>query len=192
MSKKNKRIIVAITGASGAIYGIKTLEKLNDLSIETHLIISKSAQITISYETAYNIDKAKEIATETHSNENIAAAIASGSFLTQGMIIAPCSIKTMSSISNGITSCLINRAADVCLKEKRKLVLMVRETPLHYGHLKTMTELSLMGAVIAPPVPAFYINPKSIDDIVNHSVLRVLDLFDINSPEAIRWKEKID
>lgn len=181
-----QRIIIGIAGASGIIYGVNMLKALAPTPIETHLVMSKSAELTLSYEMDMKLSQLHEMADEVHNIKNIGASIASGSFPTLGMVIAPCSIKTMSEIACGVTSSLMSRAADVVLKERRRLVLMVRETPLHTGHLKTMTSLSEMGAVIAPPLPAFYSNPENLDDIVNHSVGRVLDLFDIDT-EVKRW-----
>lgn len=184
-----KRIIIAITGASGAIYGIRTLEILREIAdIETHLIISKSAQITIAAETDYKLEDVRKLADVSHKFEDIAAACSSGSYKTEGMIIAPCSMRTMSEIATGVTSSLISRSADVVLKEKRKLVLMVRETPLHAGHLENMAKLSNMGAYIYPPVPAFYSKPQSLDDIINHTIGRVLDIFDIDAGLVKRWE----
>ncbi len=182
------RIIVAITGASGAVYGLKTLELLKNAGVETFLVISKSAAITIKSELGMNVSDLENLATKNYKHSDIAADIASGSFKTDGMIIAPCSIKTMSEIAGSLTSNLISRAADVCLKEARRLVLMVRETPLNYLHLTNMQKLSQAGAIICPPVPAFYNNPKTIDDIVTHSVARSLDLFGVDIPELKRWK----
>ncbi len=182
-----KRLIVAISGASGVVYGIRLLEILKELGIESHLIISKSAEMTLAYESDVKLDEVKTLASQVHSVKNVGACISSGSFPTAGMIIAPCSIRTMSEIATGVTSSLLTRAADVVLKERKKLVLMVRETPLHTGHLRTMTSLSEMGAIIAPPVPAFYTKPESVDDIVNHTVGRVLDLFDIDCGTVKRW-----
>lgn len=188
MSEK-KRIILGISGASGVIYGVKALEMLNQADVGSHLIISKAAERTLKHETNLPLSKLKEMATFTYSNKDIGASVASGSFKTNGMLIAPCSIKSMSEINCGITSCLMARAADVVLKEKRKLVMMVRETPLHTGHLRTMTSLSEIGAVIAPPVPAFYTKPDSLDDMVTQSIARVLDLFDIETDTIKRWGE---
>jgi 4-hydroxy-3-polyprenylbenzoate decarboxylase len=182
-------LIVGISGASGAIYGIRLLELLRDLSVETHLVISRSAEITIAHETDRKIADVKALATRVYAQHDIGAAISSGSFLTRGMIVIPCSMRSMSEISTGVTSTLLTRAADVVLKERRRLVLMVRETPLHTGHLRTMTQLSEMGAIIAPPVPAFYARPISLEDMVNHTVGRVLDLFDIESGVVRRWKQ---
>ena len=184
----DKKIIVAITGASGSCYGIKALEYLRKTSIQTHLIISKSASLTLKVETGLSINDLKELADFYYNSNDIGAKIASGSFKTFGMIIAPCSIKTMSAIATGYTNDLISRAADVTLKERRTLILMLRETPLHLGHLENMTKLAQIGAIIAPPVPAFYNNPKTIDDIVTHSVGRALDLFGLDYPNINRWQ----
>lgn len=183
----NHRIIIGISGASGAIYGIRLLEALKETEIETHLVISKAANITISQETDYKISQIKELADYYHNIDDIGAKISSGSFKTLGMVVAPCSIKTMSEISTGITTNLLSRAADVILKERRKLILAVRETPFHLGHIKTMANLTEMGATIVPPLPAFYPKPKTVDEIVNHSVGRLLDMFDIENNLVIRW-----
>lgn len=183
-----KKLIIGISGASGAIYGIRLLETLRNSDIETHLIISKAAHITIAQETGRKISDIRELANHHYAIDDIAAPISSGSFRTAGMVIAPCSVKTMSEIATGVTSNLLSRAADVILKERRRLVLMVRETPFHLGHLRTMTKLSEMGATITPPLPAFYPNPRTVDDIVNHSVGRTLDLFEIDSPLVARWE----
>lgn len=183
-----KRLVIGITGASGAIYGIRLLEVLKNTPIEAHLVLSKSSHLTITQETNYSLEDVQALADEVHHIHNIGATIASGSYKTLGMIIAPCSINTMSSIASGVTGNLMSRAADVVLKEQRKLVLMVRETPLHAGHLETMRKLALTGAIIAPPVPAFYAKPQSLDDMVNHSIGRVLDLFDIETDLVTRWK----
>jgi 4-hydroxy-3-polyprenylbenzoate decarboxylase len=182
------RIIVAITGASGAIYGIRMLEALQTLNIESHLIISKSAHLTIATETTLTLSELQQLASFNYAPSDIAASLASGSFKTAGMIIAPCSAKTMMRIAGGGGDGLIARAADVVLKERRKLVLMIRETPLHLGHLRAMVTLSEMGVIIAPPVPAFYNMPTSIDEIVEHSIGRVLDLFELNSKAVKRWE----
>lgn len=181
------RLIIGISGASGAIYGIRLLQILKETPYETHLILSKSSHITLAEETDYTIDDLKKLADFTYAPGDIAARIASGSFKTEGMIIAPCSIRTMSSIATGNTDTLISRAADVILKERKRLVLMVRETPLHLGHLRNMMNLAEIGAIIAPPVPAFYTRPQSVMDIVDHSIGRVLDLFAINSRLVKRW-----
>lgn len=183
-----KRIIVGISGASGVIYGIRALQMLSDLGAETHLIVSKSAQLTLAQEHSMSLGELKALADHAYSVGDVGAAISSGSFVTDGMLIAPCSIRTMSEIATGVTSTLLTRAADVVLKERRRLVLMVRETPLHTGHLRTMTTLSELGAVIAPPVPAFYAGLQSIEAMVDQSVGRCLDLFGLNSGEVTRWQ----
>ncbi len=182
-----RRLIIGISGASGIIYGVRMLEMLKQTDIETHLVMSKSAELTLGYEMDISAKEVYAMADEFHAVKNVGASISSGSFPTMGMVIAPCSVRSMSEIASGITSTLLTRAADVILKERRKLVLMVRETPLHTGHLRTMTSLSEMGAIVAPPLPAFYNNPESVDDIVNHSVGRVLDLFDIDAGVVKRW-----
>ncbi|WP_319518648.1 UbiX family flavin prenyltransferase [uncultured Martelella sp.] len=180
------RIIVGISGASGAVYGITVLDMLRQAGIETHLVVSKSGELTLSEETGLKLKDLEHRADHIHPVKNVGASIASGSFKTMGMIIAPCSVRTASEISSGITSSLLTRAADVVLKERRRLVLMVRETPLHLGHLRTLTQLAEMGAVVAPPMPAFYAAPDSIDSMVRHSLGRVLDLFDIET-DIVRW-----
>jgi flavin prenyltransferase len=185
---KTKRLIVGISGASGTIYGVRLLEMLRKAEIETHLVMSKSAEMTMVYETDIKPKDVRILAAVYYSVSDIGAAISSGSFPTMGMIIAPCSIRTMSEIATGVTSSLLSRAADVVLKEKRRLVLAVRETPLHGGHLRTMTTLTDIGAVIAPIVPAFYNRPQSVDDIVNHTCGRLLDLFAIDTGTVKRWK----
>lgn len=183
-----KRIIVGISGASGIVYGVRALQLLRDCSVETHLVISKSAKLTLHYELDMSVTELESLASEVHAIKNVGASIASGSFPTAGMLIAPCSVRTMSEIATGVTSTLLTRAADVVLKERRRLVLMVRETPLHTGHLRTMTQLSEMGAVIAPPVPAFYTRPQSLDDVVTQSVGRALDLFGLELEQVHRWQ----
>jgi 4-hydroxy-3-polyprenylbenzoate decarboxylase len=183
------RLVVGISGASGVVYGVRLLESLKPLPIETHLVMSKSAEITLAYETNLKLAQVQALADVCHPASDIGASISSGSFRTMGMVIAPCSIRSMSEIASGVTSTLLTRAADVALKERRRLVLMLRETPLHTGHLRNLVALSEMGAVIAPPVPAFYSNPQSVDDIVNHTVGRVLDLFGIDSGRMKRWGE---
>jgi len=191
--KKNSRLIVGISGASGVIYGIRLLEALRDTPIETHLVLSRAVGITLKYESDVTLEEIKDLADVTHATNDIGAAISSGSYRTLGMIIAPCSIKTMSEIAAGTTSNLLTRAADVVLKEHRRLVLMVRETPLHLGHLRTLVQLAEMGAIIQPPVPAFYANPKTLDDMVNHTIGRTLDLFDIDTQGLVnRWQETTD
>ncbi|MFT5657457.1 MAG: 4-hydroxy-3-polyprenylbenzoate decarboxylase [Gammaproteobacteria bacterium] len=184
---KKQRLVIGISGASGIIYGVRLLEILRKHPIETHLVMTKSAELTLKYELDISADSVRGLADEVHAIKNVGASIASGSFPAMGMIIAPCSVRTMSEIATGTTSSLLTRAADVMLKEGRKLVLMVREAPLHTGHLRTMTSLSEIGAIIAPPMPAFYTRPQTIDDLVNHSVGRVLDLFDIDIEGMKRW-----
>jgi len=184
----NQRIIVGISGASGIIYGVRALELLRECGVETHLVMSRSAELTLHHEMDLTPGEVRDLASEVHPVKNVGASIASGSFLTAGMLIAPCSVRSMSEIASGVTSTLLTRAADVVLKERRRLVLMVRETPLHTGHLRTMTQLSEMGAVIAPPVPAFYCRPDSLDDLVTQSVGRVLDLFDLSVSQVKRWQ----
>jgi 4-hydroxy-3-polyprenylbenzoate decarboxylase len=184
-----RRIVVGITGASGVIYGIRALELLAEAGVETHLVISKAAELTLTYETDVKANELRAKASYWYSVGDIGAAISSGSFRTMGMLIVPCSVRSMSEIATGITSTLISRAADVVLKERRRLVLGVRETPLHGGHLRTLLQLSEMGAVIAPIVPAFYSKPQSIADIVDHTVGRLLDLFDIETGVVKRWKQ---
>ena len=183
-----KRIIVGISGASGIVYGVRALEMLAQTGVETHLVMSKSAELTLHYELDMSTADVKALASEVHAIKNVGASIASGSFITAGMLVAPCSIRTMSEIATGVTSPLLTRAADVVLKERRRLVLMVRETPLHTGHLRTMTQLSEIGAIIAPPVPAFYARPESLDDMVSQGVARVLDLFDVPVSQVVRWQ----
>lgn len=184
----SKRIIIGISGASGIVYGVRALQLLRDCDVETHLVISKSAELTLHHEMDMPLGELKSLASEVHPVKNVGASIASGSFITAGMLVAPCSIRTMSEIATGVTSTLLTRAADVVLKERRRLVLMVRETPLHTGHLRTMTQLSEMGAVIAPPAPAFYTRPQTLDDIVTQGVGRVLDLFDLPVDGVVRWQ----
>jgi 4-hydroxy-3-polyprenylbenzoate decarboxylase len=185
----NKRLIIGISGASGVIYGIRLLETLKGLPVESHLVMTKAAELTLSHESNMKAAEVRDLADVSYKIGDIGAAIASGSFRTGGMIIAPCSIHSMSEIATGVTSNLLTRAADVILKERRRLVLMLRETPLHSGHLKNLLALSEMGAVVAPPVPGFYARPRSVDDIVDHSVGRVLDLFGLDSGKVTRWGE---
>jgi flavin prenyltransferase len=187
-----RRMIVGISGASGVIYGIRTLEVLQQLGYETHLVMTKSAQITMAHETNIKVAALVKIASVVHRIDDIGASISSGSFKTMGMIVAPCSIRTLSEIATGVTSTLLTRAADVVLKERRRLVLLTRETPLHLGHLRSMTQLAEMGAVIMPPVPAFYAKLETIDDMINHTVGRTLDLFDIDCKLVKRWGEPGD
>lgn len=187
MKAEPRRLIVGISGASGVIYGVRLLEKLRDENVETHLVMSKSAELTLAYETDYKPKDVKALASVVHPIGDIGASISSGSFRTMGMVIAPCSIRTMSEIATGVTSTLLSRAADVVLKEKRRLVLALRETPLHGGHLRTMVTLSDIGAVVAPIVPALYSKPKTVDDIINHTVGRLLDFFGIET-KIKRWE----
>ena len=189
MAEATQRLIIGISGASGVIYGIRALELLRDTDVETHLVMSKSAEMTMGYEVDMKPSAVRELADVAHAVGDVGASISSGSCKTTGMLVLPCSIRTMSEISTGVTSSLLSRAADVVLKERRRLVLAVRETPLHTGHLRTMTELSEMGAVVAPIVPAFYARPTTIDDIIDHTVGRLLDLFDLNVGVVDRWKD---
>lgn len=183
------RLIVAITGSSGAIYGIRLLEALRAARrVEVHLILSKGGRLTAALETGRKARDIEKLAHHVHSDQDLAASIASGSFRTAGMIVAPCSMKTLSGIANSYADNLVVRAADVVLKERRRLVLMPRETPLHLGHLRLLAQAAELGAIIAPPIPAFYGKPKTIDDLVNHSIGRVLDLFDIDSGLVRRWQ----
>lgn len=184
-----RRIVVGISGASGVIYGVRLLEALRDVGVETHLVISRSAEITLAHETDYKVAEVKALAHRWYQQTDIGAGIASGSFRAMGMVVAPCSVRSMSEIAAGVTSGLLTRAADVALKERRRLVLMVRETPFHLGHLRTMTQLAEMGVIVAPPLPAFYPRPKSLGEVIDHSVGRVLDLFDIDSGLSRRWKD---
>ncbi|MEM9262182.1 MAG: UbiX family flavin prenyltransferase [Pseudomonadota bacterium] len=182
-----RRIIVGITGASGVVYGRKALEILEAENVERHLVISKAAEMTIKYELGYSASELESLATTRYAIGDVGAPISSGSFETIGMLIAPCSIKTMSEVATGVTTNLISRAADVILKERRPLVLMVRETPFHLGHLRTMTALTEMGAIIAPPLPAFYAEPQTLDDVVQQSVYRSLDLLGLSPAGTKRW-----
>lgn len=185
-----KRIIVGISGASGVIFGIRALEALKGIAqVETHLVLSPSARRTILEETDWNVEQVEALADVKHVHKDIGASIASGSFLTGGMLVAPCSIKTLSGIVNSYNDNLLTRAADVCLKERRPLVLMVRETPLHLGHLEMMADAVRFGAVMLPPVPAFYSRPQNLDDIVNHSVGKALDQFGVEHRLLKRWKD---
>ncbi|MGB7257949.1 MAG: UbiX family flavin prenyltransferase [Pseudolabrys sp.] len=181
-------LIVGISGASGAIYGVRLLQALRDIKVPTHLIISRSAALTLKEEANLGVNEVRELATVTYANGDVGASVSSGSFKTRGMVVIPCSIRTLSDIAYGTTDTLLSRAADVILKERRRLVLMVRETPLHAGHLKSMLAATENGAIIMPPVPAFYHQPKTIDDIVNQTVGRCLDLFDIDSGLVKRWR----
>lgn len=185
-----RRLIIGITGASGAIYGIRALDALKDIpDIETHLVISPAGRRTIAEETDWKLPDIEALAKVVHKHADIGAAVASGSFITAGMIIAPCSIKTLSEIANSHSDNLLTRAADVCLKERRRLVLLVRETPLHLGHIELMAQATRCGAVVLPPMPAFYNRPQTIDDIVNHTVGKALDQFEIPHGLFKRWKD---
>ena len=183
------RLIVGISGASGTIYGARLLELLQPLPVETHLVISRTAELTLALETDQKPAALRARADIVHAIADMAAPISSGSFKTIGMVVAPCSIRSMSEIASGVTTTLLTRAADVVLKERRRLVLMVRETPLHLGHLRTMTALSEMGAVIAPPVPAFYAKPTTIAEMIDQTLGRVLDLFGLETGTVKRWGE---
>src|SRR6201996_331542 len=189
LSRGDRRLIIGMSGASGVIYGVRLLQLLRNAGVETHLVLTRTAEVTFAHETNLKIADVKALADVCHRVDDMAAPISSGSFKTAGMIVAPCSVRSMSEIASGVTSTLLTRSADVVLKERRKLVLMVRETPLHAGHLRSMTALSEMGAIIAPPVPAFYSRPDSLADMVDHTVGRVLDLFDIDVGAVTRWGE---
>ncbi len=182
------RIIVGITGASGAIYGVRALELLREAGVETHLVMTRSASLTLSQELQMHPGELADRATVVHAIQDVGATISSGSFKTRGMLIAPCSVRTLSEIASGVTSSLLTRAADVVLKERRKLVLMLRETPLHLGHLRSMVSVTEMGAIVMPPVPAFYAHPESLSAMVDHTVGRALDLFDIDTGAVRRWE----
>ncbi|MDP6593531.1 MAG: UbiX family flavin prenyltransferase [Candidatus Marinimicrobia bacterium] len=183
-----KRIVIGISGASGVIYGVRIVDLLKEMDLETHLIISESGKKNIAIETDYQVEEVQKMASSVYQNVEVGANIASGSFLTDGMVVAPCTIKTLSGIANSYSENLIVRAADVTLKEKRKLVLMVRETPLHKGHLDLMRRAADMGAHIVPPIPSFYHMPQTIDDIINQSVGKVLDYLDIDHNLFKRWE----
>jgi 4-hydroxy-3-polyprenylbenzoate decarboxylase len=185
------RLVVGISGASGVVYGLRALDACRELGVESHLVLSKSAALTLAQETGFSVGEVNEKADVVHRVGDIGAAIASGSYRTLGMIVAPCSVRTMSEIATGVTASLLTRAADVTLKERRPLVLMVRETPLHLGHLRTLTKLAEMGAVIAPPLPAFYAKPQSIAEMVDQSVGRAFDLFGLSWRPVKRWGEDL-
>jgi len=182
-----KRLIVGISGASGAIYGIRLLQLLKETDVQTHLIISRTARVTIATETDLTIGGVEALADVVHSNQDLGAACSSGSFQTLGMVIAPCSVKTMAEIATGVTANLISRAADVALKERRRVVLMLRETPLHLGHIRSMAAVTEAGAIVYPPVPAFYSKPQNLTEMVDHSLGRVLDLFGLDLDIVRRW-----
>jgi flavin prenyltransferase len=184
-----RRLVVGISGASGVIYGVRLLALLKPTDVETHLVMTRSAEVTLAYETDLKVAQVRALADVTHSVTDIAAAVSSGSFRTMGMIVAPCSMRSLAEIAWGNTTHLLTRAADVALKERRRLVLMVRETPLHLGHIRAMAQATEVGAIVMPPVPAFYAKPQTVDDIVSHSVGRALDLFDIDVGAVKRWRE---
>jgi flavin prenyltransferase len=183
-----QRLIVGMTGASGAIYGVRLLRLLQSTGIETHLVMSRSAKITLTQELDIKVADVADLADVVHQVDNIGASISSGSFRTLGMIIAPCSMRSLSEIATGVTSSLVTRAADVVLKERRRLVLMAREAPLHLGHLRSMTAATEIGAIIYPPMPAFYARPENLEQMVDHTLGRVLDLFDIPTDVVSRWQ----
>ncbi len=187
-----KRLVIGMSGSSGVIYGIRMLEALaQDPEVETHLILSQAAKMNIGIETQWSVAEVEALADEVHNNKNIGASIASGSYKTAGMIVVPCSMKTLSGIANSYAENLIIRAADVMLKERRQLVIVPRESPLHTGHCELMLKASQIGAIICPPSPAFYTSPKTVDDIINHTVARVLDLFDIETDNLERWQGNV-
>jgi len=186
----NARLIVGISGASGAIYGARLLELLRPLPVETHLVMSLTAEVTLALETELKPAELRSRADVVYAIGDLAAPISSGSFKTIGMVVAPCSIRTMAEIASGVTTTLLSRAADVVLKERRRLVLLVRETPLHLGHLRTMTALSEMGAIIAPPVPAFYAKPQTLAEMIDQTLGRILDLFGLDTGSVKRWGER--
>ncbi len=186
-----RRLIVGISGASGVAYGLRALDACRDLGVESHLVMSRSSALTLAQETDLSVADVQARAGVSHKTGDVGASIASGSFPTLGMLVAPCSIRTMSEIASGVTASLLTRAADVTLKERRTLVLMVRETPLHLGHLRTMVKLTEMGAIIAPPLPAFYAKPLTLDEMIDQSVGRVLDLFGLSWRSVKRWGEDI-
>jgi 4-hydroxy-3-polyprenylbenzoate decarboxylase len=189
LSNHAPRLLIGISGASGVVYGIRLLELLRPTVIETHLVMSRTAEQTLAYETDRKSKEVKALADHVHAADDLAAPISSGSFQTMGMIVAPCSVKTLAEIATGVTTTLLSRAADVTLKERRRLVLMVRETPLHAGHLRNMQTATEIGAIIAPPVPAMYARPQSLEEMVDHSLGRVLDLFGIDTGRILRWGE---
>lgn len=181
------RIVIGISGASGVIYGIRALQRLKEAGVETHLVMTNAAKVTLAYETTMKVADVEALAAVTHRHDDIGASISSGSFRTIGMLVAPCSVHSLSEIATGVTSGLLARAADVALKERRRVVLMIREAPLHAGHLRQMLAVTEMGAIVAPPNPAFYALPKSIDEMIDHTVGRALDLFDIEVAGVRRW-----
>jgi flavin prenyltransferase len=188
-SGRKARLVVGISGASGVIYGVRLLKLLKKLPVETHLVMTRSAELTLAYETDLKVSDVQALADSVYPVSDMGAALSSGSFRTIGMVVAPCSVKSLGEIAVGATSNLLTRAADVTLKERRRLVLMLRETPLHLGHLRAMLAVTEMGAVIAPPVPAFYARPQSLEEMVDHTLGRVLDLFGLESGTVRRWGE---
>ena len=188
-SGRKARLVVGISGASGVIYGVRLLKLLKKLPVETHLVMTRSAELTLAYETDLKVSDVQALADSVYPVSDMGAALSSGSFRTIGMVVAPCSVKSLGEIAVGATSNLLTRAADVTLKERRRLVLMLRETPLHLGHLRAMLAVTEMGAVIAPPVPAFYARPQSLEEMVDHTLGRVLDLFGLESGTVKRWGE---
>jgi 4-hydroxy-3-polyprenylbenzoate decarboxylase len=183
------RLVVGITGATGIIYGVRALQMLRGAGVETHLVVSRAGEMTRAYESDLGRDELYAMADHVHAIADVGASISSGSFKTMGMLIAPCSVRTLAEVATGVTTTLLTRAADVVLKERRRLVMMVREAPLHAGHIRNMLAVTEMGAIIHPPVPAMYTRPQSIDDIVNHSVARALDCFGVEVPDMVRWGE---
>jgi 4-hydroxy-3-polyprenylbenzoate decarboxylase len=181
-------LIVGISGASGVIYGVRLLQVLKELPVETHLVMTRTAEVTLAHETDLKASDVRRLADVAYRIDDLAAAISSGSYRTIGMIVAPCSMRSLSEIAHGITSNLLTRAADVVLKERRRLALVARETPLHAIHLRNMATLAEMGAIIAPPVPAFYNRPKTLDEVIDHTVGRILDLFDLDTGTVKRWR----
>jgi flavin prenyltransferase len=188
VSTTSNRLVVGISGASGVIYGVRALEILRDLGVETHLIMSRAAQITLAHETSLKVADVEKLASKVYRQEDIGAAISSGSFHTLGMLVAPCSVRSLSEIATGVTANLLPRAADVALKERRRVVLLLRESPLHAGHLKSMLAVTEMGAIVAPPVPAFYAKPESLEEMVRYTVVRALDLFGLEAGGINRWR----
>ena len=184
-----RRLIIALSGASGVVMGVRMLQLLREAGIETHLVMSRSAQVTLACETDWKVRDVQALAHVNYRQDDIAAAISSGSFRTEGMVVVPCSMRTLAEVATGVTSSLLTRAADVTLKERRRLVLMVRETPLHLGHLRNMTTVTEIGAIVYPPVPAFYSKPHTIEELIDHSIGRALDLFGIALPGLKRWGE---
>jgi flavin prenyltransferase len=184
-----KRIVVGVSGATGIVYAVQLLGRLRQVDIESHLVVSKAGDLTRTYETALSMNDLRDMADVNYRVGDVSAAISSGSFKTMGMIVAPCSMRTLAEIAIGMSSTLLTRAADVTLKERRRLVLLPRETPLHAGHLRNMLAITEMGGIIMPPVPAFYLKPATVDELVDDTVCRVLDLFDINVPGVKRWGE---